>query len=529
MNDTPRVIVVGSGPAGISVAWPMVRAGISVLMIDASSNTQSTAPRSRPLNEFRVDADRWRDRFGPNLAGLAELDGVSPKFSMPQMEAVLDGFCSRNGVATRNFFAAGSLANGGLSKVWGALAVPFEDSEFAGFPFDAAALRASYEAVTGRIGVSGGAGSDPITLTSEAARLLLARYELRKRDAGFELQPATNAVLEEARDGRQACSRCGLCLFGCSRGSIYDSACEIPALQRFDNFSYRSDHFVRAIHADGSEHVLDVEVGNTRRTIRAPVIVLAAGAIATSALALRRLNWIDRPVRLLTTPAAAAAFFMPRFIGRDLPDHSFGLGQLFYRIRTERGGAAGVVYGADALPVDLFAARMPVGRPFALRLADALAPALLMTTCYVPGALSQNTLSVHERDGKGSITIEGTLTRNALQALRAALKQLQRSVFWLGAIPVPGSATFLQPGADAHYGGTLPMNGEGPVFTSARGELNGCPGLFIADGAALPRLPSTHPTLTIMANADRIGHEITRRLQSERIGNLADSPSLLTA
>jgi choline dehydrogenase-like flavoprotein len=169
-------------------------------------------------------------------------------------------------------------------------------------------------------------------------------------------------------------------------------------------------------------------------------------------------------------------------------------------------------------------------RPFALRLANALAPALLMTTCYVPGSFSQNTLRAYERDGNVRIAIEGTQTREGSVALRAALKRLRRNALRLGAVPVPGSATFLQPGADAHYAGTLPMGGPGPISTSKWGEISGCDGLFVADGAALPSLPATHPTLTIMANADRIGHEITRRLQSQGIGIAAPSRLLpLTA
>ncbi len=76
-------------------------------------------------------------------------------------------------------------------------------------------------------------------------------------------------------------------------------------------------------------------------------------------------------------------------------------------------------------------------------------------------------------------------------------------------MPLPGSTAILEPGADAHYAGTLPMGGGGSAATTADGELAGAPGLYVVDGAALPTLPATHPTLTIMANADRIGRART--------------------
>src|ERR1700728_2631930 len=92
---TDEVIVVGSGPAGVSAAWPMVRAAIRVLMIDASIDKRSLVPQSRPLDQFRADPDRWKDRFGADLAVLAAADGVSPKFATRQAQAVLDGFAPR--------------------------------------------------------------------------------------------------------------------------------------------------------------------------------------------------------------------------------------------------------------------------------------------------------------------------------------------------------------------------------------------------------------------------------------------------
>jgi choline dehydrogenase-like flavoprotein len=524
MSAAPQVIVVGSGPAGVSAAWPLVRAGIHVRMIDASSGVFETAPASRSLAQFRTDPMSWKDRFGADFSMLRAPKDLSPKIATPNAQHTLSGFVARSGVETDNFCAMGSLACGGLSNIWGALALPFEEDELAESAFDAVAMRRSYRAVARRIGISGGSGAEPETLSSAPARRLLARHRQRGTHRGFDLEAAANAVLHTAQGDRLPCSRCGLCLYGCSRGSIYNSATELPALRRFANFSYASGHFVQAIRTDGTEQVLDVEVGGSRRQLRAAIVVLAAGTLATTGLALRRIGWIDRPVRLLTNPLAAAAFIMPGLIGRAPPDQSFALGQLFYRLRGADGGAAGVVYGADALPLHLLAARLPLGRPFALRLAHALAPALLMTTCYLPGSFSQNHLCVHGRDNTAGMSIAGVQTASASMALRAAVRELKREFGKLGAIPVPGSVTLLQPGADAHYAGTLPMGGSGPIATTRSGELRGCPGLFIADGACLPHLPATHPTLTIMANADRIGHELANRLRGQDADAASVSP-----
>lgn len=505
MTKDADIIIVGSGPAGISAAWPLVRAGLDVLMIDASPNC--CAPQSS-------NDDDWTTRFGHDFSGLDLAQNVSPKFATPLGKKTLDCFATRNGLECKNFFAAGSLAQGGLSKIWGALVEPFDDDEFFGFPFEAKTFAASYEAVSHRIGIL--SAGCPEQLASPAARSLFERSLQKPAADDFTLKPATNAVTDKAMEGREPCSRCGACLFGCLRHSIYDSAYELPALRRLPNFRYVGDHFVRSISSDGPSHVLDIETKGARRSIRTAVLVMAAGTLATTPLILRRLNWIDRPVRLLTNPAAATAFVIPSLIGSERPHESFSLGQLFYRLHMPSASAAGVVYGADALPLDLFAARLPLSRPAALQLAHALAPALLIANCYLPGRFSQNMMRVHGPEAENRTSIEGVSSGETEGTLRAAVNALKKQMRRLGALSVPGTTSFLPPGGDAHYAGTLPMGGEGPFATSDVGELKDIPNIFIVDGSVLPHLPATHPTLTIMANADRIGTEIARRIDADK-------------
>jgi choline dehydrogenase-like flavoprotein len=205
-----------------------------------------------------------------------------------------------------------------------------------------------------------------------------------------------------------------------------------------------------------------------------------------------------------------AAFVMPRWIGRDLPDRTSSLGQLIYRLRLGDDDLVGVLYGADALPLDLFAARMPLSRPVALRLARALAPALIMATCYLPGRYSSNTLTVTRTAAGLRCAIEANQTPEAAATLKAAVRALAHNLRPLGALLLPPSPTLAPPGADAHQAGTLSMG----AIASQFGELRGADRVYVVDGSCLPRLPAIHPTLTIMANASRIGAEIARRVRA---------------
>jgi choline dehydrogenase-like flavoprotein len=200
---------------------------------------------------------------------------------------------------------------------------------------------------------------------------------------------------------------------------------------------------------------------------------------------------------------------MPSLIAKSLPERSFSLAQLAYRLQLGSGdNAAGMLYAADTLPLADIAARVPLSRPVALRLSRALAPALVLATCYLPGRYSSNTMRlVGEGDGR-QVVIEGQRTAEAAAALCEAGKRLGRALRRLGAWALWGSLSHAPPGADAHYAGTFPMGAEGMAGSNILGELNAIPGVHVVDGAALSDLPARHCTLTIMANADRIARGI---------------------
>lgn len=255
----------------------------------------------------------------------------------------------------------------------------------------------------------------------------------------------------------------------------------------------------------------------------APRIPLAPGTIATTSLVMRRLGSISS-TRLLTNPVGAMAFLIRALFVAPLPKRSFAFGQLSYRFPLRDGGrAVGVTYGADALPLAGIAARLPISRPAAFRLTRALAPSLLLATCYLPGRFSANTLCVADEGDQRHIIIERVQTEATRDTLLAVGRRLAREIRRLGAFAVPGSLTIAQPGADAHYAGTLPMGGNGPAACASTGELKGCPGLYIADGAPLPDLPGE--TLHSDHHGKRRPHRTASSVQkqtddSPRIGSI---------
>jgi choline dehydrogenase-like flavoprotein len=511
---TEPVIIVGSGPAGVSAAWPLLQAGVAVVMIDASPADPLPSPPPGDITALRSDPNRWSAQFGADLGGLAAMGDISPKLTTPLTRAALAGYAESIGVSAQDFLVFGCLSAGGLSNVWGAVAAVYDEDDLRGFPFPRSELMPSYEFVKRRIGVSvlddqsKASHTRGPKLTPPLQRVLDAAGK-RTLPAGVELEAATNAVLMEQRDGRGACVNCGLCLWGCHQGSIYASSQEIPALRGFPHFTHRPGARARRLLPAADRPGVEVEERGVRSTLTGQRVLLACGAIPTTALVLQRLNAPCPPVRLLTNPVAAMAFLVPSLVGASLPHRSFALGQLAYRVSlTDGHRAEGMLYGADALPLAAVAHRLPVSRPVALRLSRALAPALVLATCYLPGSFSANTIRLVGDGEHAELVIAGARTEAADGGLRAAGRTLGRAMARLGAYPLPGSLAFSPAGADGHYAGTLPMGGAGLLGTDLSGGLAWLPGVHAVDGAVLSDLPAKHCTLTIMANADRIARRL---------------------
>ena len=129
------VIVVGSGPAGVSAAFPLVEAGLKVLLVDGGREMQIMPP-SRPYLVNRAeDENQWEWMVGRNYHSLRNINAVSPKLRVPTLSYVFEGFEAANRIDANDFIAVGSLAPGGMSSAWGCGVARLSPEELKDFPF----------------------------------------------------------------------------------------------------------------------------------------------------------------------------------------------------------------------------------------------------------------------------------------------------------------------------------------------------------------------------------------------------------
>ena len=522
------VIVVGTGPAGVSAAFPLLEAGMRVLALDGGADHGRELVPPGSYHEIRRgDEGQWRYFLGPRLEGLRPAPTPSPKFGAPASRAVVEGFADRQGIAGRNFTIVGSLAAGGLSAIWGAGLSVFDDDDLAEFPLTAAELASSYRRVAQRMGVSG-FGDDDLATTlegwipnqeavplAENAGRLLARYARRRAELlelGFRLGRSRAAVLTEPRAGRQECALCDQCIWGCHRGALYSAVDDLEELRKDPNLDYRRGIASGIERLDGG-YRLGLVGGEA---LSARTLVLAASTLATTRMILEMLD-DDTAVPLLGTPMANFALFLPERLGAALSTREYSLGQISFKVRGEAGrpgdDAFGSLFSASGVPGAPVVQRMPLTRPAAIRLFRYLQPALLLGNCFLPGRFSANR-AWRGSGAPGRLLIEGGTSEELGSRAEELRRTLGRAFRKLGAFPVPKSFSFVEPGQDLRYSGTLPMRAvPGPRETDRWGELFGAPGLFIVDMSVFPAMPAKHHTMTMMAIADRAGRHIAERWQ----------------
>lgn len=531
MSIDVDVIIIGSGPAGVSAAFPLLAAGLRVLMLDGGQRASVNSPAVPFLEARASDPAQARWMIGDDFHALRNSQAISPKLRVPTHDYVFKDFAAVNRIRTSNFVAVGSLAVGGLSNAWGCGVARWSGHELAAFPFAPEQLDLAYERVTRRMGVSGAAADDlagyfgldpwiqPALPMDHLHRRLAERYATLPAglaNLGFRLGRSRVAALSQDQGARRACDLSGNCLYGCAKGALYSAAGDLPLLSAYPHFYYRSGTVAESLVAcDGGVQVHGRD-GEQRLTLRAAKVFLAAGTLASTGLALRALQ-SDFIVPVQSSPTAAFLLWQPASLGASRQP-GFGLGQLSFSLALNpEVEGFGSTFNTNGIPVSEFVGHMPLHRRFAIPVLRSLLSSCLVGNIFLPGSLSSASARLKQ---DGTLHLEGGYRPEVVPLMRVAEQRLRAAYWKLGALLLPKSFKLGPSGGDIHYAGTLPMRHDPERGqTDASGQLEGLRNVYVVDGASLPTLSAKSHTLTIMANADRIGTAVAATWGERTMGS----------
>ena len=496
-------VVIGSGPAGVSVATALLARGRPVVVLDGGRDLPADAEARRsalaatpPEGWSKAQRNAWQ--AGQFDAAGAEVRRFGTGYAMEPAEAT---FAEADGLALR-----ASLAVGGLSNVWGSAMLPYRQEDMTGWPISATDLAPHYAAVMDFVPMAGVedalaplfpalpmAGRSPI-LPGPQARAVLARH---RPSARFRMGLARQAVAS-------GCKGCGMCLHGCPWRLIWSARDQVARLRQQGVLDHLPGAPVVSIVESGSDAVVYRADGTAIRGAR---VYLAAGVLGSAAILLRSL-----PGMRELTMADSAQGFLPTIqtVRTDgapdrVPFHT--LPQIFAELTDPAVSPHTVhaqLYGwNEYYERDL---RANHGRkiPFSGPIWRALARRLVVAQIFLHSTHSAQVRLGLAEDGR--LQAEVRPNPQTLDHLKAAAAAMGRQLRLSGLQPL----TFaLRPGAVGsgfHAGSTLPMAvAAGAGQSDLLGRPAGWRRLHVVDSSILPAIPATTITLAVMANAHRIG------------------------
>lgn len=520
------IYVIGSGPAGVSSSVALVREGYDVTMLDAGIDLDFE--RRRIVEQLSVqEADDWDplmlERLKVNMAPSAA--GVALKYTygsdFPYRET--GTYIPKE---LKNAAVLSSLAKGGLSNVWGAAVLPYAADDISDWPFTISELEPHYRSVLSFMALSATRDdlesrfplySDDYASLGASRQINAFLRDLRGqseqlKSRGF-LFGSSRLAVSARNPHNHACAACGLCLYGCPYGLIYNSALTLEKLQQHPNFTYVNDVIVNKF-----EESLDhVRIIGKRHTSQEPVsfkasrVYVAAGVLSSTKLILDSLEAYDRTLTLRDSQYFMLPLLRYRSEGRVTEEQLHTLAQVFIEVSDGKLSDKTIhlqIYGYNDLYRKAF--ENVFGRFYRVsRLAtNAFLNRFLLIQGYLHSEVSPSIslrLTAPEKGFPGRLILEGNNGGRSRQIVRGVVAKLARNRKRLKAIPVRYLLKIGQPGQGNHSGGSLPMRAKpGEFETDIAGRPSGFRRVHVVDSSIFPTIPATTITLSIMANAHRI-------------------------
>lgn len=495
--------VIGSGPAGVACAAALLARGRAVTMLDAGLTLEAGREALRNAMAAQAPEDWTAEQHAMRKMPLG---GNMPDFKLshgsdypyraahgaPELEVMVPGVSS-------------SYAQGGLSNVWGAAMLPYREADFAGWPVGLAEMAPAYRAVLGYVPIAGQADElEPefpfyrrpqfdMPVSRQAAGLL-------RRFDGAKLPGVTAGRARVAVDAPR-CIACGECLNGCPRDIIFSTRNELAAL-RAAGMGYIPNVVVQSVAEDANGVLLHAFTGRGWQNFSGARVFVAAGVYGSTGLMLRSLE-LERAEILDSQYFILPLLSWARTKG-VASEHLHTLAQVFLEIQDEAVDAQNVhlqIYGYSDVLEGMIAQKLgPL---------KGLRGLLLERALVVQGYLHSDS------SGRLTARLDGDVLRVTPQrnpATRAALKRVVKRLAGirstLGARPLGLALQETLPGRGFHSGGSFPMRtspglGETDVLGRPYGRLR----THIVDASVFPAIPAATITLSVMANAWRIGHE----------------------
>lgn len=489
-------LVVGSGPAGLSCAYALLKKGHPVCMVDHAPLNLGIPKLVDDKKLYGAFFENNPDRLKPNYGSLNPYD-----FSF--------------GLKKTNSSIFSSAITGGFSEVWGRVFLPYKNDDLESWPLREEDLRHAYEVVSREVLQihSCAYESQEFSHYSPTYEILPTGAKLRtklKRMRDFDWS-SKKMYFEQTRiacnKNAKTCIQCGDCIAGCPEDILFSTRVFLKKLFEFPHFKFIPDTEVLkyAEQPDQIKVYCRKSKTQTEEIISAKKIFLGGGVLPTFKIISESMAQ-DKPIKKIVKDSQYYIFPFLTFsswIPRDEKYHS--LCQWIMGIRDGK-------ISKHRIHIQFYLYNKVYGEQL-LRQLGFLYPLLKPMMHFIERHLGIMQIFLHSDDSPdlkienngGKLSIEG---QGVSPISSWALFRKLLNLLGFGLIPLYLPSRKL-PGASFHSGGTFPMR-QDPQFleTNTQGRLAGFNRVYVVDASNFPSIPGTTITYTIMANAYRIGSQV---------------------
>lgn len=521
------ILVIGSGPAAIAATHALVQQGHQVTILDVGTRLETE--RQTVVDRMAaLEPGTWDTEDLATIVGQRNVSGETVHSKLSYGSAY--SFDTRAAAVDVRFGDASgfnhSLAQGGLSNVWGSSLLSHRQEDIADWPVSLEDLEPHYRAVMDFVPGTGvkdqleeilptySTQVNPLEPSRQGHALLadLKAKSLSLRKAGIFFGRSRLAIRATGNETRRECAKCALCLSGCPYGLIYSSAQTLEQFIQDGSVTYLHDHLVEKFEQVGEEVIVSGRnlAENQPFSHRATRVIVGAGVLPTAKIVLNSLQVFDRPIQLLDSQYFIYPLLRFGMTEGVETENMHTSSQVFLEIDDPDVSEHLVhlqIYGYSTflhhelkqtflgLPLRFSGFR----RHFLGR--------LLIAQGFIHSKESGSIALTLKKDSDGKVFLDARIQKSRLAlvtTLRVGWKLLKQA-FNLRSIPLIPGLQFPNPGSGYHSGGTFPMR-EHPqaLETDTLGRLPGMDRVHLVDSSVLPSIPGTSITFSSMANSHRI-------------------------
>ena len=499
----------------------LVRQGARVTLVDVGQDLEpdrrswvESLSKSPHTSWAERDITRLREPFRKDASGV--LSKLLFGSDYPYRDAK-----ETNRVDISDGLLKPSIAQGGLSTVWGASVLPYNDRDLERWPISASDLHPHYEAVLRWMPLMAAPDDlealypihtqspNPVRLSRPATRLLRGMNDRREAltRAGIRFGHSRVALRSSS------CTECGFCLHGCPYGLIYSAADTLAELRRSPEFEYIPG--VAIDRLEESESGVKA-IGRELRTrqpwsAQADRIFLGAGVLPTARIALESAGLFNQPIRLLDSQYTVMPMLsLSTHPGID-KDPLHTLCQIYLEIddsRISRHNVHVQLYTFNSMFEDEFRTKALGILPWIPGSRRQLLSRLMVGFSYLhsddSGAL-QLLLKPGDGTSGGRLQVEVQKNPSTSGIQGRIASKLLGHARELGFAPLLPLLQKTAPGRGFHNGGSFPMGTKSDgIQSDPLGRPFGWKRIHIVDSSVFPTIPAATITFTAMANAHRI-------------------------